>query len=251
MSHNTVLIEEAQKLLQNDPIWAAYAIADLDPSRVAESDLWLEADTILLIYHGIQPPHLFTFGDPIHLHDLTLEIPAGEYQYAMLPIHMQHFNQRLIISKHNKMWRMHLADPNSLVQDLRNVRKLTVSDASQIMDLFHNNLDHPDAFTAGQLTEGHFFGIEDTGTLVSLAGTHVVSNQTRVAAIGNVYTHIDHRGLGYAKQTTSAVCKSLLERGIEIIVLNVRMENNRAIKVYEELGFLPYCGYYEGIAVIN
>ena len=40
---------------------------------------------------------------------------------------------------------------------------------------------------------------------VTTAGTHVISRDGRMAAVGNVMTNVDFRGRGYAKQTTSAV----------------------------------------------
>ena len=79
-----------------------------------------------------------------------------------------------------------------------------------------------------------------------MAGTHVVSSQARVAAIGNVYTRRDRRGQGLARRTTGAVAAELLRLGIETIVLNVAMDNAPALSVYRGLGFMPFCGYYEG-----
>ena len=43
------------------------------------------------------------------------------------------------------------------------------------------------------------------GALVAVAGTHLVSDTYGVAAIGNVFTHPDYRGRGYATLATGAV----------------------------------------------
>ena len=48
------------------------------------------------------------------------------------------------------------------------------------------------------------------GRLIAAAGTHVISAEAGMAAVGNVMTHIDFRGRGFAKATTSAVTQELL-----------------------------------------
>ncbi len=102
-------------------------------------------------------------------------------------------------------------------------------------------------FTAAVFA-GTFFGIEARGVLIATAGTHLVSDTTSTAAVGNVFTHPDHRGRGYAEMTTSAVCAELIRRGIRTIVLNVAQSNAVAIHVYEKLGFKKVVPFIEGVA---
>ena len=54
----------------------------------------------------------------------------------------------------------------------------------------------PDAFSPAQVVEGVFFGLEipaldqmRRGTLIAVAGTHLVAPTWGVAAVGNIYTH--------------------------------------------------------------
>ena len=42
------------------------------------------------------------------------------------------------------------------------------------------------------------------GRLVAAAGTHAIGRSARIAVVGNVLTHADFRGRGYAKAVTSA-----------------------------------------------
>ena len=58
-----------------------------------------------------------------------------------------------------------------------------------------------------------------------------VSRNARLAVVGNVLTHSDHRGRGYAKAVTSAVTAELL-RFCDQVVLNVRSDNPPAIAAY-------------------
>jgi predicted GNAT family acetyltransferase len=96
---------------------------------------------------------------------------------------------------------------------------------------------------------GVFYGAFDSERLVSVAGTHIVSDQERIAALGNVMTHPDYRGQGLATMVTSAVCEELLDRDIEMIGLSVSRTNEAAIRVYEKIGFKRRILFYEGAAV--
>jgi predicted GNAT family acetyltransferase len=98
------------------------------------------------------------------------------------------------------------------------------------------------------LQDGVFFGTREAGELVAAAGTHLVACSEGVAAVGNVYTRRDRRGRGLAARTTSAVVGELLRMNVATIALNVSRNNDVAIRVYERLGFLRYCAYYEGLA---
>ena len=98
------------------------------------------------------------------------------------------------------------------------------------------------------LDEGVFYGIWENGQLAAAAGTHLVVPGEDVAAVGNVYTRRDRRGLGLAASVTCSVVDELLRMRIRTIVLNVNQSNAPAIRVYERLGFTRHCSYYEGLA---
>ena len=53
-------------------------------------------------------------------------------------------------------------------------------------------------------------------------GTHVISPTARLAVVGNVLTHVDYRGRGFATAVTGAVTAELL-RTCDQVVLNVRV----------------------------
>jgi predicted GNAT family acetyltransferase len=73
---------------------------------------------------------------------------------------------------------------------------------------------------------------------------HVYSAEYRVAALGNITTHPDHRGRGLATAVTAGCCKHLLE-SVELIGLNVRADNAAAIRAYEKIGFEVRAVYHE------
>jgi predicted GNAT family acetyltransferase len=81
---------------------------------------------------------------------------------------------------------------------------------------------------------GTYLGIRREGKLVAMAGERLkVPGYTEVSA---VCTHPEYLGNGYAQALMSAVMRGIRERG-ETPFLHVRGDNDRAIKVYEKLGF--------------
>ena len=73
--------------------------------------------------------------------------------------------------------------------------------------------------------------IRVNGRLVAAAGTHVISPTARLAVVGNVLTHVDYRGRGFATAVTGAVTAELL-RYCDQVVLNVRADNPPALQAY-------------------
>ncbi|MDQ6747948.1 MAG: GNAT family N-acetyltransferase, partial [Candidatus Dormibacteraeota bacterium] len=89
----------------------------------------------------------------------------------------------------------------------------------------------------GQLSQGIYHGVFAGKELVAAAGTHALSLEHGVGAIGNVLTHASHRGKGLASTTTTSVAEELFARGCEEVVLNVRQGNDIALDTYHKLGF--------------
>ena len=77
-----------------------------------------------------------------------------------------------------------------------------------------------------------------------MAGSHVYSQKYNVAPLGNICTHPDFRGKGWGRAVTAKLCKSLLQE-IEFISLNVKVDNKKAISLYEKSGFEIVSSYFE------
>jgi ribosomal protein S18 acetylase RimI-like enzyme len=94
------------------------------------------------------------------------------------------------------------------------------------------------------IADGVYYGLRVNGRLVAAAGTHVVSPRARLAVVGNVLTHVDHRGRGFATAVTGAVTGELL-RTCDQVVLNVRADNPPAINAYRRLGYAEHTRFEE------
>lgn len=240
-----------RRILGADPVWCAYAIADTYPPY-REAARWIyEADSVILRYGGLEPPILFAHGDPARVQRLFQGITPGVYQYGLMAIHYDRLKPRLRPRSRHRMWRMALdtaAFPGP--ESEQGISPLGAGDAAAVEQLFDAHADKPDAYQATQLSHGLTYGSRDSGGLRCVAGTHVLSFEAGVAAIGNVFTQPEHRNRGLARRTTAALIQALLARGLRTIVLNVGLQNAPALRCYEHLGFRPYRGYYEGIAEV-
>jgi ribosomal protein S18 acetylase RimI-like enzyme len=245
------ILPHVRRILFSDPVWCAYALADTYPPYQAHAAWFFERDSLLLRYNGLQPPILFAHGDPVLIRQLFEGIPGGIYQYSLMGVHFDGLKARLRPRTKQRMWRMRLHESNFPgAQATPEVTRLGSGDLNQVLELFGEHADRPDAFHEDQLSHGIYYGFREGTRLLCVAGTHVISADAGVAAIGNVFTHPEHRGEGLARRTTAAVVGELIAQGIRTIVLNVSMQNEPALRCYAHLGFRPYCGYYEGVTEV-
>jgi ribosomal protein S18 acetylase RimI-like enzyme len=95
-------------------------------------------------------------------------------------------------------------------------------------------LTKPGPFNVRTIEFGHYFGIFDNNRLVAMTGQRLhAANYTEISA---VCTHPDHLGKGYAAALMKHQLNLILSHG-QIPFLHVRADNNRAIALYERLGF--------------
>jgi predicted GNAT family acetyltransferase len=96
-------------------------------------------------------------------------------------------------------------------------------------------LTKPGPFSTRTHELGTYFGIREGGKLVAMAGERLkVPGYTEVSA---VCTHPEHTGKGYARVLMIEVMRGIRQRG-ETPFLHVRQDNERAIALYERLGFI-------------
>ena len=77
------------RILLNDPIWSAYALADLEPEFAPHAEWLVSPQAVVLIYHGLTPPLLFATGDPDETNDLIKNRSMDECQFALLPVFLR------------------------------------------------------------------------------------------------------------------------------------------------------------------
>lgn len=117
-------------------------------------------------------------------------------------------------------------------EDFSKIIPLNKTNVQEMMDLAA--LTKPGPFHARTIEFGHYFGLFENGQLAAMAGQRLhVPGFTEISA---VCTHPDFLGRGFASL--------LLRHQLDLIgtqgqtpFLHVREDNQRAIAVYERLGF--------------
>jgi ribosomal protein S18 acetylase RimI-like enzyme len=247
--------KEILAFLQQDRLYAAYAIGDLEPSLFAQCQ-WFGAEddgemrALALFFTGLRPPALFTMGDTdgvAAILDSALQ-PRRAY-FTCRTEHLPVVEAFYALDEIEEMFRMAIA-PADFRPFPGPTVKLDLSHLDALRQLYR--LGGGDAFAPYQLRDGVYCGVEVNGQLVSAAGTHLVSPTYGVAGVGNVFTHPDYRRRGYGTACTSQVVEELLalrraQGGAQDlnVVLNVNGENAEAIGIYEKLGFRRHCPYIE------
>jgi ribosomal protein S18 acetylase RimI-like enzyme len=237
-----------EKFLRGNVFLNLYSLGDLD-------DFFWPYTT----WHGLADEAgiraialIYTGGNLPCLHALA-EDDESDYMKELLcclvPVLPRRFHAHLMLGSENilveryslqpfgRHERMALVDKSLLANlDTSGVVGLSVCDLDEIMRLFERA--YPGNFFEPKMLETkQYFGIRDSGELVSIAGVHVYSTRYKVAALGNITTLPDYRGRGYGRMVTGRVCKSLLGDEIDHIGLNVKADNAGAIRCYKKLGF--------------
>ncbi len=238
--------------LETDREWSAYALGDLDPDLYQQSE-WFGAEddgelrSIVLLFNGLEPPVLFSLGEAIGI-DRILDrlVRARSVYLSAREDHLSALDRYYHVHDRQLMWRM-ILKPSEFRPIGGEAIDLLLADIDELTRLYA--LGGGDAFTRSQLNGGVFYGLKRNDRIAAVAGTHVVSIEQSVAAVGNVMTHPDYRNHGYASIVTSAVCAELIRRSIRTIALNVSQSNPAAIHLYQKLGFTKYVPFYEGLAL--
>ncbi|RLG78687.1 MAG: hypothetical protein DRO40_13640 [Thermoprotei archaeon] len=84
------------------------------------------------------------------------------------------------------------------------------------------------------ISKWRYYGLFINGRLVSIACRYIALPDVWI--IGDVFTHPDFRGKGYAKIVTSAITRDAVASGAKAL-LHVREDNIQAIRVYKRLGY--------------
>lgn len=116
--------------------------------------------------------------------------------------------------------------------ETKDILTLGAADSAEMIAL--TALTRPGPFGPRTHELGAFHGIRHQGALVAMAGERLkVAGFTEVSA---VCTHPDHLGRGHAAALMTQVINGIVARG-EKAFLHSRADNDRAVRLYERLGF--------------
>jgi ribosomal protein S18 acetylase RimI-like enzyme len=239
-----------RNFLESDRLLAAYALCDLEEREFARTR-WggaFDGDRLVAIaleYSGLTPQPLFVMGKPDGVEAILRDIVRPRAAYvATLPGTLSAVESLYRLDPGPPMVRMWV-DRSRLRPYPAEVRRLLPSDIGDLNRLYQ--LGFASWLPSSAIAEGVYYGMRVGGRLVAAAGTHVISRQARLAVVGNVLTHVDYRGRGYATAVTGAVTADLL-RSCDQVVLNVRSDNPPALQAYRRLGYAEHVRFEERLA---
>ncbi len=243
---------------QKDPALFAYHIGDLDDFFFPHCQ-WAASystkrhpiiEEVLLVYTGGSIPTVLAFGLGERYADLVAEtldtLPSRFFCHFQSPCR-EVFRSRYReqpLGTHYKMRLEHLASPPAGVGGAQFIR-LNDSHLPQLTELYARAYPN-NYFTPRMLGTGRYVGLSLDGRLVTVAGVHVVSDQYKIAVLGNIATDPDYRGRHLARQVTFQLTHELYDEG-KLVCLNVRADNIAAIRCYEQIGFVITHAYEEAL----
>jgi RimJ/RimL family protein N-acetyltransferase len=235
-----------------DRLLTAYALADLDAAEIEQARWWVatrddEIVAAALVVEALAFKPCFASGDGealgaifregIHESRLVVSTPPA----GRLAVEGAYRFERV-----DRMHRMAVDIVTFKPRVAHTVTRLGPDELEDVIDLYgHASRTY---FTPDRMAREIYFGIYAGTTLASAAGTHVRSQRSGLAAVGNVLTRVAYRDRGMATTVTSAVTTAALEQHRDV-VLNVRQDNAPAIAVYERLGYHVHAPFIEGPAV--
>ncbi len=235
------------EFLARDRLYSAYAICDLEEREFGRTR-WgaaFDGDTLVAVgleYTGPTPQPLFVLGRTDGIEAVLRDVikPRAAYiaaRSAMIPAVEAHYR----VDPGPQMVRMWV-DRTRFRPYPATVQRLLPVEIGELNKLYQ--LGFAAWLPSSSVADGVYYGMRVNGQLVAAAGTHVVSHAARLAVVGNVLTHIEYRGRGFATAVTGAVTAELL-RTCEQVVLNVRADNPPAINAYRRLGFAEHARFEE------
>jgi ribosomal protein S18 acetylase RimI-like enzyme len=241
---------QLRAFLETERLLAAYAICDLEDREFGKTR-WggaFEGDRLVALaleYSGITPQPLFVMGRHEGIEAILRDVIRPRAAYvAALPDALSAVEASYRLDPGPQMVRMWV-DRSRFRPYPADVRRLMPSDIGELNRLYQ--LGFASWLPSSSIADGVYFGIRLGGHLVAAAGTHVISRDARLAVVGNVLTHVDYRGRGFATAVTGAVTAELL-RTADQVVLNVRSDNPPALQAYRRLGYAEHVRFEERLA---
>jgi ribosomal protein S18 acetylase RimI-like enzyme len=241
---------QLRQFLETDRLLAAYALCDLEDREFGKTRWGGAFDgnrlvALALEYSGLTPQPLFVMGRSDGIEAVLRDVVRPRAAYvAVLPESLEAVQASYRLDPGPQMVRMWV-DRARFRPYPADVRRLLPIDIGELNRLYQ--LGFASWLPSSAIADGVYFGVRAGGRLVAAAGTHVISPQARLAVVGNVLTHLDYRGRGYATAVTGAVTAELL-RTCDQVVLNVRSDNPPALQAYRRLGYTEHVRFEERLA---
>ena len=236
-----------REFLETDRLYSAYALCDLDDREFLRTRWGValvggKPIAVVLQYAGYSPQPVFVMGEARGIEAILADVIKPRTAYvAARSEHLTAIAANYRVESGPAMVRMWV-DAAHFRPFPAAVQRLLPVEIGELNRLYQ--LGFASWLPATAISDGLYYGMRVGGRLVSAAGTHVISPAGKLAVVGNVMTHTDFRGRGYATAVTGAVTGELL-KFCDQVVLNVRADNPPALAAYRRLGYQVYVTFEE------
>jgi RimJ/RimL family protein N-acetyltransferase len=236
-----------REFLEGNRLFSAYALCDLEDREFSRTRWGAAFDgdemvAVALEYSGMTPQPMFVMGRDDGIEAILRDVIRPRAAYvAALTENLSAVQSQYRVDPGPPMVRMYVdrARFRPFPADTRRLLPIEIGELNRLYQLGFASW-----LPSSAIAEGVYYGIRVGGRLVAAAGTHVISPRARLAVVGNVLTHIDYRGRGYATAVTGAVTAELL-RTCDQVALNVRSDNPPALQAYRRLGYVEHVRFEE------
>ena len=218
---------------------AAYALAQLEPAGWERSEWWScragGAEAIVCHSYAGLGQATTLLGSPEGVAQILGLHPGPPRTFAICePQHVEALEEAHTLPTCRRMLRM-LVTARSF-RPAGGETTALLGRQVQVINRLYSSEGGPTYYSREHIEDGCYHGVVDEGRLVAVAGTHSISRSHGISVLGNVFTHPQHRGRGFAKLATSAVTAELLRQTGEV-VLSVDPQNEPAVRAYRALGY--------------
>jgi len=235
--------DEIAAYLRTDRRYAAYALGDLDSAARGRCSWGIaydgdgEAVALAMHHDGLVPQPLFLMGEPAGARAVLASVikPRDAFFQSTKALDLA-ASDLYELEEATVLLRM-VVDAETFIPATGTAQRLNAADIDDLNRLYQ--LGFRAGFAQAILDDAVYYGIRIRGRLVSAAGTHVINRREGIAVVGNVMTHADYRGHGFAQMVTGAVTATLLEQ-VPDVALNVHADNAPAVTAYARLGYREY-----------
>ena len=231
-------LAEIRGLLEARRAYAATVFGYLEP-RFFSHTRWYVSErqgekALLMEAHGGAGASIYMQGDTGALAAILAEVGLARHSFIAFEAHHRELvQQHFVLRSPQRLLRMRVA-ASTFRPVSSTAAALSPGDLSKANDLYRS--DSGAWLSHRNVTEGLYYGVWDSGKMVSIAGTQTISADHGASVVANVLTHRDYRGRGYATQCVGALTAELLNR-VQDVMLNVDPENTPAMRVYQRLGY--------------
>jgi GNAT superfamily N-acetyltransferase len=212
-------VRRLAEYLEPERLFAAYALAQLEPDAFPHARWFICPHDlgVSLVCHsraGLGDA-TFTLGPAEGIAAILSIQPGQPLTFATAkPQHLGALEEAYTLTGARKMRRLHVSRQTFQAAAFAATHDVSLlrlrGHQVRTLNRLYGSEGGPTSYQPHHVDEGCYYGVVERGRLVAVAGTHAISPSHGVAVVGNVFTHPQHRGRGYATIATSATTRDLL-----------------------------------------